>query len=102
MVERKRNLSPRFLHQRFEQVARDDTTANLSETFTYDPLNRLLTATVASSVAPAKAFSYDAIGNMLSKSDVGTYTYPAPGQPKPHAVMSVEGSTVSAIHTCER
>jgi len=30
------------------------------------PWNRLLT--VATSVAPAKAFSYDAIGNMLSKS----------------------------------
>ncbi len=33
-----------------------------------------------------KTFSYDAIGNLLSKSDVGTYTYPLAGSALPHAV----------------
>ncbi|MBX2806571.1 MAG: hypothetical protein KTR19_11415 [Hyphomicrobiales bacterium] len=32
----------------------------------------------------AKSFAYDAIGNLISKSDVGNYSYPAAGQPFPH------------------
>ena len=43
-----------------------------------------------------KNFTYDSIGNLLTKSDVGSYSYPAPGQPRPHAVLSVAGDTVSA------
>ena len=76
-------------------LSRTDDTQNLSESFTYDPLNRLLTATVSGSVAPAKAYSYNSIGNMMSKSDVGTYSYAPSGSPLPHAVMSVSGSTIS-------
>jgi RHS repeat-associated protein len=77
-------------------LSRTDDTQNLSESFTYDPLNRLLTATVSGSVAPAKAYAYNSIGNMMSKSDVGTYSYAPPGSPLPHAVMSISGSTISA------
>jgi RHS repeat-associated protein len=76
-------------------LSRTDDTQNLSESFTYDPLNRLLTATVSGSVAPAKAYAYNSIGNMMSKSDVGTYSYAPPGSPLPHAVMSISGSTIS-------
>ena len=76
-------------------LSRTDDTQSLSESFTYDPLNRLLTATVSGSVAPAKAYSYNSIGNMMSKSDVGAYSYAPPGSPLPHAVMSVSGSTIS-------
>jgi RHS repeat-associated protein len=76
-------------------LARTDDTQNLSESFTYDPLNRLLTATVSGSVAPAKAYAYNTIGNMMSKSDVGAYSYAPPGSPLPHAVMSISGSTIS-------
>lgn len=50
---------------------------NLTETFTYDNLNRVTSATVSQNIAPVKNVVYDAIGNLLSKSDVGTYTYPA-------------------------
>jgi len=39
----------------------------------------------------SKAFSYDPIGNLLSKSDLGTYSYPAPGSALPHAMVSVSG-----------
>ena len=80
-------------------LSRTDDPANLSESFTYDPLNRLLTATVSTSVAPVKSFTYNSIGNMLSKSDVGSYTYVPPGSPKPHAVMSISGSTLSTTFT---
>ena len=38
------------------------------EEFGYDALNRL-----------TKTFAYDSIGNITSKSDVGTYSYPTPG-----------------------
>jgi RHS repeat-associated protein len=76
-------------------LSRTDDTSNLSESFTYDPLNRLLTATVSTGVAPAKAYAYNSIGNMMSKSDAGTYTYAPPGSPLPHAVMSISGSTLS-------
>ncbi len=29
-------------------------------------------------------FSCNAIGNLTYKSDVGSYSYPAPGEPRPH------------------
>src|SRR5262249_31621404 len=47
-----------------------------------------------------KTFSYDpiGIGNLVSKSDVGTYTYPAAGQPQPHALTAVNG-TISSTFT---
>jgi hypothetical protein len=33
-----------------------------------------------------KSIAYSATGNITSRSDVGTYTYPAAGQPRPHGV----------------
>jgi RHS repeat-associated protein len=73
-------------------LMRADANTSLSESFGYDALGRLTSSTVALSPTPlAKAFSYDAIGRLTSKSDVGTYSYPAPGQPRPHAVTSING-----------
>jgi RHS repeat-associated protein len=74
-------------------TSRTDANTGLSETFTYDSLNRLRTATVGLDVA--KTVTYDTIGNIRSKSDVGTYSYPAAGQPFPHAVASVAGSVIN-------
>jgi RHS repeat-associated protein len=72
----------------------------MSESFAYDGLNRLTSATVNLSPAPqVKIFAYSAIGNMLSKSDVGTYSYPAAGSPLPHAVMNVSGGSISSTFT---
>jgi hypothetical protein len=41
-----------------------------------------------------KTVGYDAagIGNITLKSDAGSYSYPAPGSARPHAVASVTGS----------
>lgn len=75
-------------------ASRSDANTGLSESFGYDALNRLTSATVGLSLA--KTFSYSATGNLLSKSDVGTYSYPAPGQPRPHGVLSISGGTLSA------
>ncbi len=60
-------------------------------------LGLLLSATVSSNVAPLKNLTYSPIGNILSKSDLGTYA--APGAPLPHAVTSISGSTLSTTFT---
>jgi RHS repeat-associated protein len=81
-------------------LSRSDANTSLSETFTYDGLNRLTSSKVNLSPTPlSKSFAYDPIGNLISKSDVGTYTYPAPGSPQPHAVVSVSGGSLSATFT---
>lgn len=69
-------------------TARFDSVAGFTETFSYDGLNRLTTATqggVTTTVA------YDSIGNITNKSDVGNYTYGA----KPHAVTQVTSSLIT-------
>ncbi|MHB8530726.1 MAG: hypothetical protein ACYC8V_14605 [Caulobacteraceae bacterium] len=54
---------------RFEKVHANES---LSETFGYDALNRL--KTVMTNSTPYSA-SYDAEGDIQTKSDVGTYSY---------------------------
>jgi len=72
------------------------------ETFSYDKLNRLTGYQVsnASGVAQNVTLAYNAIGNILFKSDVGSYVYPASGQRLPHAVTMIRpragGPTYSA------
>jgi RHS repeat-associated protein len=78
-----------------------DANENLTETFTYDPLNRVTQAQVTQSTVPVpmKTFLYDAIGNLLSKSDVGNYTYGLAGSLLPHAVTSISGGSISTTFT---
>ncbi len=86
--------------KRGNPLSRSDANTNLSETFTYDGLNRLLSSTVNLTPTPlAKTFSYDPIGNLVSKSDVGSYTYPAAGQAQPHAVTSISAGVISTAFT---
>ncbi|CCE06201.1 exported hypothetical protein [Bradyrhizobium sp. STM 3843] len=81
-------------------TSRSDANTSVSESFVYDPLSRLTSSTTNLNPSPlVKTFAYSATGNILSKSDVGTYTYPAAGQPLPHAVMSVSGGIISATFT---
>lgn len=67
-------------------------------TYTYDGLDRLLSAANASDGSTSRTFTYDDAGNMLTNSGVGTYTYPAPGQQRPHAVTATTG-TINANYT---
>ena len=46
-----------------------------------------------------QTFAYNAIGNITFKSDVGTYSYPAPGQPRPHGVTSITGGVINTTFT---
>ena len=79
-------------------ASRNDSVDAVTENFSYDNLNRLITASGPGLVT--RSFDYNVIGNMIYKSDVGTYTYPASGagSVRPHAVSSVSG-TVNATYT---
>lgn len=63
------------------------------ETFWYDTLNRLSSSQVAGQ--SELTYTYDGAGNMLTKTGVGTYTYPAQGANayQPHAVQTVSSIT---------
>jgi RHS repeat-associated protein len=69
------------------QSRRDDL-RGLYEAFNYDSLNRLISSQVAGRAAVNIA--YDALGNIVTKSDVGTYAYGQSGA-GPHAVTSIVG-----------
>jgi RHS repeat-associated protein len=68
-------------------------------TFTYDDLYRLLSATSTAAVAGGnftETYSYDELGNILSKSDLGTYAYAGntgTNYANPHAVTMIAGIT---------
>ena len=64
--------------------------AQMSETFTYDALDRLFTAQVSG--LDIKNFGYDALGDIKSKTNVGSYTYPAAGSAWPHLVSNITGT----------
>ncbi len=58
-----------------------------TQILTYDSLDRLTSAS-GSAYPTAITYTYDQIGNMLSNSQVGTYTYPPSGSAHPHAVTT--------------
>ncbi|UTW45819.1 VCBS repeat-containing protein [bacterium SCSIO 12696] len=68
---------------------------NLRENFGYDDLNRLTSYQVVGQAA--KTVQYDALGNILYKSDVGTYSYgtgnnSGAGDAGVHAVTQITGA----------
>ena len=83
---------------------REDFLQDVYEGFTYDTLHRLTGATVYDGTTDAelvsKSDSYDAIGNIVNKSDVGAADYvygtgngAGAGDAGPHAVVSAGGAT---------
>ena len=83
--------------------SRFDANQNVNETLSYDSLNRLVTsvttnATLNPQLNLSKTFSYDTVGNLLNKSDVGTYLYPAAGSTLPHAVYQINGAVNSTFN----
>ncbi|MHB8425130.1 MAG: hypothetical protein ACYDB9_08265 [Gammaproteobacteria bacterium] len=61
---------------------RQDANQNLRETFRYDDLNRLTKSSVTNPNhnGPSLSLAYDALGNIQSHSNLGTYAY-APHHP---------------------
>ncbi len=70
-------------------TSRTDSVIGETETFTYDDLNRLSSATLGS--GQTKGATYDAIGNILWKSDVGGYNYDTA---RPHAVATINNGLI--------
>ncbi len=77
-------------------TSRSDLTQGVTETFTYDNMSRLTNYSIAG--GSVKTVSYDALGNITSKSDVGIYAYPTAGSARPHAIGSITGA-VNTIFT---
>jgi YD repeat-containing protein len=80
-------------------TSRSDTTQALTETFQYDTLNRVTQYAIAGGAT--KTVAYDDLGNIVTKSDVGTYSYNAsgPGSVRPHAVAGITPSGTGAVNT---
>jgi RHS repeat-associated protein len=64
-----------------------DTLNGITHSYTYDPLDRLLIANGVGTNPYSQNYEYDRIGNIIYKSDFGTYGYDYAN--KPHAVKSV-------------
>ncbi len=85
-------------------TTREDFIQDVYESFAYDRLNRLTGATVHDAeddtARAAKTYRYDAIGNIVNKSDLGAADYvygsgnaAGAGDAGPHAVVSAGGNT---------
>jgi RHS repeat-associated protein len=59
--------------------------------YVYDDLDRLTFGDNLTDPLLDQTFQYDTVGNMTYNSDVGTYTYPAPGSQQAHAPSVVNG-----------
>jgi RHS repeat-associated protein len=77
-------------------IQRQNNNLGLTENFAYDADNRLTCITLTGSSCSTPTLVYDGgsagPGNITSQAGVGTYTYPAAGQPRPHAVTSITGT----------
>ena len=85
-------------------VGRDDadgdgSTGAVTDSFVYDEVGRLHTYSVSATAIPGQGretvIEYNALGSVLSNSDVGVYTYPLAGAGHPHALQNVAGAFTS-------
>ncbi len=86
---------------------RQDAATDLSESFQYDALNRLVHSSLSGQGAQlyqlagvaSVDYQYDAIGNLTYKGDTGDYTYGG-GNAGPHAVSAISaGSVVNGLNS---
>jgi RHS repeat-associated protein len=92
-------VSLQNLHYDWQELGnladRHDLRQNVSETFGYDTLNRVTSAQVTNGngVQPSVGYTYDALGNITTKSDVSAsaYVYGGVTNAGPHAVTSIPG-----------
>ncbi len=90
----------------------DGNTGAVNESFVYDSINRLTRYTVNAPQVPnlqrVVDLYYNAVGNLLYKSDVGNYEYPEFGtvdgtptgvqRPQPHAVARIVGTSFGTVN----
>jgi RHS repeat-associated protein len=65
--------------------------AGESWVYAYDNVHRLVSAESLSSPSDSQTFQYDEIDRIVFNSRLGPYSYPSPGQPRPHAPLQVAG-----------
>jgi RHS repeat-associated protein len=72
----------------------DNKSAANSQTYAYNHRDRLTSWMLNGAT---QSYTYNAIGNLLSKTGVGTYTYPAsgPSSVRPHTPSAVNGASYS-------
>ncbi|MFN7835881.1 MAG: RHS repeat-associated core domain-containing protein [Burkholderiaceae bacterium] len=76
-------------------TARKDNNKNVTDTFLYDDLNRLIGHyTNAPAGNHTRSWTYNALGNILNRNAVGAYQYNASGagSVRPHAVNKIIGT----------
>lgn len=71
------------------------TNAYAKTFFTYDNLYRLTSASTTNATTTnwIQTYAYNDLGNITSKSDVGSYTYAGTGWANPHAPTTINGVT---------
>ena len=76
-------------------VDASDTKSAATTTYTYDDLYRLKTAVTmnATSAPYNRSYTYSSLGNLLTKSDTGSYTYAGTNYANPHAATTIGGET---------
>jgi hypothetical protein len=76
-----------------------DRTPNANHVFGYDALDRLTSWSMGEVLQ--ESYGYNAIGNLTSKTGLGTLSYPdrGPGSVRPHAVTSVSAGPVAEYDT---
>jgi len=67
-------------------ISRMDGIIGLTESFSYDQLNRLTNSSISGGVQPSQSINYAANGNITQKTDAGSYSYL---NSKPNAIESV-------------
>jgi len=67
----------------------------------YDALDRLVRAEVDGTLGYTQVYTYDAIGNLIWKTGVGSYSYPASGASsvRPHAVTATSNGGTGMTRT---
>jgi RHS repeat-associated protein len=67
---------------------------NTVDAFDYDALDRLKTATIKNSAGQTTStfMTYNAIGNIVARTGLGSYSYPTAGTNRPHAVTRISGT----------
>ena len=80
---------------------RIDTNTNVTETYTYDSLNRVQTQSLISGATTrTNTWTYNALGNILNQTEVGAYAYnpSGVGSTRPHAITQVTGTVGSYLN----
>ncbi len=83
---------------------RSDNLSGVFEYGCYDALNRLSQYAVGNGVTSCtaatnnKQVTYDALGNITSKTGVGAYAYNAAGSSQPHAVTGIVGTVNGVVN----